>query len=177
MLLCVAVIGIDWLTRDSDFLEGLPTGTTDNIFFPSHTLGINYIHKDHNLLPTQNVVYFCAVLCSLSYNVLYCVCICMGRCVCFHLQSCCYFNHNFCPLSCSSFVGPCRALCVLCNTWRPQPECKCAYARYSIDHRSLVACGSSSKKTTETTEYIIYNSLPFLNSFIQLTSSYHTTLQ
>lgn len=32
-------------------------------------------------------------------------------------------------------LDPVMSLCVLCNTWRPQPKCKCAYARYSIEHR------------------------------------------
>lgn len=43
----------------------------------------------------------------------------------------CHFNHHFCPLSCFFFVSV-GSLWLCCYTWRPQPECKCAYARYSI---------------------------------------------
>lgn len=58
-------------------------------------------------------------------------------CLCPTSPSCYYSNHNFCPLVLFFFVGRCPVLCALCNTWRPQQECKCAYARYSTDYMSL----------------------------------------
>lgn len=124
---------------------------------------------DRHLQPTQTAIPI-KLWKSVSVLIYFCVCtvhVCVSVFVP-PLQSWSYFNHDVCPLSCSFSVGPCGVLCVLCNTWRPQPECKCAYVRYSIDHRSLKGWRWQ-RKLLNISYIAVHAPLPLLNSSIQLT--------
>lgn len=73
-------------------------------------------------------------------------------------------------------LDPVMSLCVLCNTWRPQPKCKCAYARYSIEHRSLWYWSSLLDKNAN---YWIFSCVSTFSLFVHwaniLLSLYHVS--
>lgn len=56
-------------------------------------------------------------------------------------------------------------LCALCNTWRPQQECECPYARYSMDHQSLLGCSSRTQRKLLTKSFhLIHPSVLYYHS-------------
>lgn len=88
------------------------------------------------------------------------------------LRSCCYFIHNFCPLSCSFF---CWTLShVACALWTHEDRSRSASAPMlgtvlTTGHCRVAVVLRSQQRKLLNTSYV-----PFLNSSIQLTSFFIT---